>query len=228
MDADEIVVGREQRDGVGVVLDLLGKGVRQPGEPVHVHSHGEVRPLHVGRGDVLHVGVALDAGLLDPGAFGRAVAARGAGRRAIQFHELGVVDIGPEGAFHGLQIGPVAVAGELDAVGEAGRQIVDEPLGALAVPAADEPRSDELRVRVERGPRPGVPGALGSGLGRGHVLLLSVGEGPDLIDLDPLGAQLPHVLVMVGSASLARVDHELNDRVLPHVHPNLRGAGYFH
>lgn len=33
VDADEVVIGREQRDGMDVVFDLLGKPVRQPGEP---------------------------------------------------------------------------------------------------------------------------------------------------------------------------------------------------
>ena len=75
MDPDEIAIRGEQRDGVGVVLDFLEEGVRQPGEPAHVHPHGEIGPLHVGHGDVLHVGIALNAGLADARAFRRAVAA---------------------------------------------------------------------------------------------------------------------------------------------------------
>ena len=219
MDADEIVIGREQRHRMGVVLDLLGKGVRQPGKAPHVHPHREVRPFHVGRADVLHVGVALDLRLADACAFGRAVTALGAvRRRPIDLHELGIVHVSPECAFHGFQIGPVAVRRELDAIGEPLREIVDEPLGAFAVPATDEPRRDKLRIGVERGPRPGVASTVRRRLGRCDVLLFGVGEAPNLVDLDALGGEVAGVLVMVRGASLPRVDHEPNDRVLPHVH----------
>ncbi len=219
MNADEIVEGCEQRDGVGVVLYLLGEGVGEPGEPAYVHPHREVLPFHVRRGHVLHVGIAFDAGFLGPGALRRAVAAFGALRRgAVDLDELRIVHVGPEGAFHGFKIGPVPVRRELDPIGEALRKILDEPFGALAVPAADEPRRDKLRICVERGPRPCVAGTVRRCLRGGDVLLFGVGETPNLVDLNALGRQPSRVLVMVGGASLPRVDHESDDRVLPDVH----------
>ncbi len=59
-----------------MAFHLLGKAVCQPGEPAHGHAHREVLALRVEWGDVLGLGLALDAGFLDAGAFGRAVAAR--------------------------------------------------------------------------------------------------------------------------------------------------------
>ena len=204
-----------ERHRVGVVLNLLAESVGEPGEPAHVHPHGEVLTLDVGRRDVRHVGLAFDADLLRPGALGRAVAAlRVVGRGAVDLHELGEVHVTAEGAFHGLQIRPVTVAGELDAVGEAGRHIVHEPLGAFAIPAADEVAHHELAVGVERHPCPGVPGALGGLLRLGYVLLFGVDEAPDLIDLNPLRPHASNVLVMVGHADLAGVGQELRHRVL--------------
>jgi hypothetical protein len=38
---------------MGVVLCLLGEGIRQPREPAHVHPHREVLALDVRRADVL-------------------------------------------------------------------------------------------------------------------------------------------------------------------------------
>lgn len=42
----EIVLYEVQRHRVSVILDLLGEGVREPGEPAHVHSNREVLTLH--------------------------------------------------------------------------------------------------------------------------------------------------------------------------------------
>lgn len=81
MDADKVVIHHVESDRVGVVLDLLRECVRQPCEPAHVHPQREVRPLHVGRADVLRIGRAFDLGLLDAGAFGGAVSALKSVRR---------------------------------------------------------------------------------------------------------------------------------------------------
>jgi hypothetical protein len=45
MDADEIVIHHVQRDGVRMVLDLLGKCVCQPSEAAHVHPHCKIATL---------------------------------------------------------------------------------------------------------------------------------------------------------------------------------------
>ena len=78
MDANEIVVGHEQRDRVRVVLDLFREAVRQPGEAAHVHPHRQVRALGVARADMTGVGVALDGHLASADAVGGAVSALGA------------------------------------------------------------------------------------------------------------------------------------------------------
>ena len=41
----EVVVHEVKRNGGGVVLDLLGKPIRQARKPAHVHPHGEVLAL---------------------------------------------------------------------------------------------------------------------------------------------------------------------------------------
>lgn len=45
----EVVVHEMQRHGMGLVFDLLAKGVGQPGHPSHAHPHGEVLPFHEAR-----------------------------------------------------------------------------------------------------------------------------------------------------------------------------------
>lgn len=56
----EVVPDGIERDHMGVVLEFLRKGVREPGEAAHLHSHREVLALGVGCADVLPVGAALD------------------------------------------------------------------------------------------------------------------------------------------------------------------------
>lgn len=103
---------------------------------------------------------------------------------------------------------------ELDARSEPGLEIIDKPASALAVPAADEVGQDELRIRVNRGPRPRVARAIRCCLRLRYVLLLGVGERPNLIDLHPPRLDVADVLVVVGGAHLARVHQQLCDRVL--------------
>src|SRR5688572_20743965 len=49
MDADKVVIHHVERNGVSVVLDLLGEGVGQPSETAHVHPDRKVLAFHVGR-----------------------------------------------------------------------------------------------------------------------------------------------------------------------------------
>lgn len=215
VNADEVVIHHVQRDRVGVVLDLLREPVRQPREPAHVHPHGEVLALGVGRRDVLRFGVALDRLLPRAGALGRAVAALGAlGSGAVQLDQHRVIDIAAERALDRVEVSLVAVAGELHAVRQPLRQIIHERDGVVAVPAADKVGGDDLRIGVDRGPGPDVAIGQIQPLGASDVLLLGRDEGPDLIDLDALRRQAAHVLVVVGRARLAGIFQELGDRVL--------------
>lgn len=66
MNAKPVVPNGIDRDHVGMVLEFLRKGIREPREAPVVHPHGEVRPLAVGRADVLRIGIAFDPVLLAP------------------------------------------------------------------------------------------------------------------------------------------------------------------
>ena len=60
MDANEVVDHEVQGEHGDVVLDLLGEGVGEPGEPPVPHPNRQVLTLDVGRADVRGVGVADD------------------------------------------------------------------------------------------------------------------------------------------------------------------------
>ena len=127
----------------------------------------------------------LDAPLFCAEADARAVAAS-AGRVAIDLDQHGVIDIGAEGLLNRFKVGPVAVAGKLHPVGQPIRQIGYEHAGRVAVATADQPRRDQLCVRVDRGPSPDIASLIRRGLGRGDVALLAVNEAPNFIHLERL------------------------------------------
>src|SRR5262249_31994799 len=79
---------------------------------------------------------------------------------------------------------------------------------------ADEIANNQFGIGVQRGPRPGITRKIGSRLCLRHIALFGIGEGPNLIDLNMLRAEVPNVLVMIGHAGLARVSQQLEDRVL--------------
>jgi len=55
VDLDEVVIGEMQRDRMIVILHFLAEAIRQSGKSPHVHSHGEVLPLHVARRNVSRI-----------------------------------------------------------------------------------------------------------------------------------------------------------------------------
>src|SRR4051794_317309 len=102
---------------MGVVLDLLAECVGKAREPAHVHPHREILALHIGGADVLPIGLAFNPRLDGTRAFGWAIAARRAGRIAIELDELGVIHGSAERALYGIQIRLETVRSELDPIG---------------------------------------------------------------------------------------------------------------
>ena len=58
---------------------------------------------------------------------------------AVQLHQLRIVNIATERALNGLQVRPMAVRGQLDAVRQPGAQVVHESNRVLAVAPAHQP-----------------------------------------------------------------------------------------
>ena len=126
----------------------------------------------------------------------------------------GVVDAGAEGALDGLQVDVISVRGQLDAAGQPVGQVVHERVGRVEVASTDEPRWDELRVRVKRDPCPHVASHVGGVLRGRHGLLLGVAELPNLVTLNPSARQVPQRAVLVEGARRPEIGQELEDRRL--------------
>lgn len=84
-----------------------------------MHADVQIVPLGIRRGNVLHVGIAFNPFLTSTDAFRGAIAALDAlGSFAVELHKHRVINVGTERAFNGLQVGLMAVAGKLNAIGE--------------------------------------------------------------------------------------------------------------
>jgi hypothetical protein len=96
---------------VDMVLDPLAERVGEPREAAYRHVDGQIMALdHRGR-DVRWIRGSFDPLSHGGDDLGRAVAglAGRLRRLAVDFDELGVVDIRAEGVFDRLEIGPVSV-----------------------------------------------------------------------------------------------------------------------
>ena len=78
---------------------------------------------------------------------------------------------------------------------------------AYRVPVANRPRHHQLRVGVDRSPRPTVASTIRGGLRARDILLLAANETPDFIPLNAPGLHVADGLVMECLTGSARVRH---------------------
>jgi hypothetical protein len=160
------------------------------------------------------VGIADLRLLVCTKAFRRAVAHFCLRVRAVNLHQHRVVDLIPKCRINSRQVGPVAIAGKLDAICQSAFQIMSERQGGVRIACAEVPANKQLGIGADRGPRPNVASGRGRGLGVFHVVILGVNEAPDFIHLDALAGQLAQRLVLIGRAGVTGFNEQLGDRVL--------------
>ena len=105
----------------------------------------------------------------------------------------------------------------MHAIGDASRDVVHEPCGALTIATAAEMRNDELRISFNRGPCPRVAGTVDRAFHRRNVLGLRSREAPDFVDLNALRFDVADIGVMEACAEAAGILQELRHRVDRHV-----------
>jgi hypothetical protein len=106
---------------------------------------------------------------------------------AVQLDELGVIDIGTKTRPPDT---PVSIARHLYPVGQTVREIAYKLDCRRAAAVADPPGWNQLRIGIERYPRPEIARAFRGILGEADVALLGVAERPNLIELDALARVL--------------------------------------
>jgi len=211
MHAAVVVVHEVERDIVRVIADLFAKSVRQSCESAHLHAHREVLPLHVRRGNVTRIGIALDDRCTAADDLRRTVSALLPVRR-IDFVEHAVVDFASfKRRIDGHQVCAIAVRGQLYTIADAVCEVVHETVRRAARAVTDEVRDDQLGIGIDRRPRPNISVSEQPEFFDWHVLLFRVAERPDFIALNPLNGQIAHMLVVVERACLSEILQQFFD-----------------
>jgi hypothetical protein len=127
--------------------------------------------------------------------------------------KLRVVHILPKRALTGLQIWLVSVRGDLRTPYYPALQIPCEVRGPFRIAPADQIRDAQLRVGIERDPRPHITPALQLLIG-GGVLGFGTAEGPNFIRLDSSSGDIADVAMVIRSTGAPHVFEQLQDSVL--------------
>lgn len=218
--ADEVIPDGVERHHVNVRGQLLPESIREPGEAAHRHTNREVLAFNVAGGDMLGVRIAHHPLFDDSGAFRRAVAASARRAVAVNLDELGIIHIAAESPLYCVQIDLVGVGGDLDLIGQAARHVLHEVMGGRCVPVGHQEAHQELRIGIQRRPRPSITSAIRSGFGGGDGAFLGIDEAPNLIASHALGFDASDGLIMKGGAGFAGISQQLRHGVDAYIlHP---------
>lgn len=215
MNPHKIIVHVEQRDHRDMVVKFLTEGIRQSGKSTHVHSHVQILALYVAGRDMAKIGSTDQLDSFGPKTLRGAVTLLPFGIVAEDLDQLRVVDPFAEGVRHGSQVHLVPVRGQLDSSAQPARNVLKELRRMPRVSPAYKPAKNQLGFCIDGGKSPDIariPNLLPH-LQRG-VFFLRIAEGPDLIDLDPLGRNVTDNPILVLRARLANTRQEAKDSAL--------------
>src|SRR6185437_1981021 len=100
-----------------------------------------------------------------------------------------IINVIPKGPLDGFSVDSPAIRSELNAIGKATRRVCDKRVASAAVATADGPIDNQLRLCIQRYPRPAVAVTFAP-VFRLDVLILGMNESPYLIHLDIAGGQI--------------------------------------
>jgi len=144
------------------------------------------------------VGLTHDRGLLADDANRRAVALLFSLVCAIELQQHGVVDVRAEGILDRIEVGLVAVRGQLHAMPQAPREVLNERCGTADTTRSYEPARNELCVCVDGRPRPDAADSKLVALLLWRILILRADVTPDFVALNPPAANLSFAVEGVG------------------------------
>jgi hypothetical protein len=226
MDTAEVVMHEMQGNCASVVFNLLGERVSKPSETPHFHSHGQVLPFCVARGNMTRVWSAADYSRAAANAFRRTILCVGLTVTAIQFDQHRVIDVCTERTFHGIYIYAMTVRGKLNAMGHALREIINESASGAYAPRSDTPTWDKLRVSADRRPGPNVAIAELPLHPSCKVFGFGVTKRPDFVALNPLTGKVSQRVLLILFAGVTEFDKKLHYGVLGHAsHSDGRSNG---
>jgi hypothetical protein len=122
----KVIVHEIEAGGMPQILDFLAETIGQTGHTAHRHTHREILPLGIARGDVGKLGIPLNTLALHADTLRRALARFTVLRCPIQFNQHGIINVRTEWRFNGFQIGPVSIGRQLHPVFQSPGQVMHE------------------------------------------------------------------------------------------------------
>ena len=208
----EVVIGEVQTNRSNEVLMLLAEGQRKAGETAHVQPGRCIQPFNVAGRNQVFVWIARIDELLSGLDTRRwAVAAIVHLIVAVDFDDLGVVNILPESLVHRSNIVPKPICGDLHPIGHAVCYILHKGLrgGRIAVPYLE--CRNQLRIGVDSAERPDAANL--HRIAHLHVALFLADKAPNLIHLQTLAGKVPHLRIHQRGATLTNLDAETHDGI---------------
>ena len=209
---DEVVGEVRQGDGCDMILKFLREGISQSREPARRHPHAKVVPLDVAGVDVLRVGLADDCMTLAPDTDRWAIPLLRFFWKAVNLHELGIVDIARERLVYCLDVDFQSITCKLDAIRETARKVFDEVTGAFRIALANQPARYQLGIGVNRGPQPRIACAwiLRRDVFR-NGLLFAVAKGPAFINLHAFALEVLEDSILAVGTERANLEDQAHD-----------------
>ena len=173
---------------------------------------------------MLLIGAPNPGFFLASSAYCGAVALLALGIIAVNLHQHGVIDFGTKAIRNRCQVHLESVRGQLDPVSETPCEILNELRGAAGITLADQPRTDQFGVGVNRYPGPGAADTKLIFPRGWNVLVLRANEAPYFVALNPLAVEVHQVLVEVVRTSRAKLNQQFRDGVFGNASHANRGA----
>lgn len=201
IDLNEVVSEVAESNRRRVICEFLGEGISKSSKSPNRHANRKVVALDITSADVLRVWGTGNCVALTPETNGGAITFLSIFRNAIHLHQLGVVDIIAKCLIDCLGVKLQTIAGELDAIRQSTREVLDEVSRGLRCSRSNHPAGHELGIGIDCGPQPRVTSAVVLLRDiRGDVLSLAVAERPAFIDLHPFAFQVAeHAVLVIGA-----------------------------
>ena len=191
--AHEVVVESPNRKCIPVVADSLGERVRESRVPAHPHSHAEVRAFHVRSCHGGEIGKSGHCFLLpfDHATWGVTLVWGAIGRCIflIELYLRCVIHFASERRDHVHAILRIAVARDLNALLEFGREFAEKRCRRPQIARPDGVRRNQLAIGTDRRPRPHTAVAVFAVQFIRQVPVFGMDEGPAFVQLDPLACK---------------------------------------
>lgn len=203
MHAAEGVIHEVKGDCMLMILKFFRKCIRESRKAAHAHTHREILPLNVTCRNVPALRMALNHGRHCADALRWTVASLWPARLiSVQFDQHRVINFCSEREANSLKVNFVPVSGKLNAIREAGGQIVHKVLRVPRIAVANSPAGNQLSIGANCRPRPDVAVAKLAAQFFGNILFLRVAERPDFVALNFCARKIAESLVLIFGACL--------------------------